>query len=104
MSYVNFHPDLLLKVFRVIAVGVIIFAVSLAGSKIVGRVAKKTKNPSCKIKVEVQIAASAARALAQTAKILAEETLANPTQSQPVAQAQLIAQPAAPLNPSLSAS
>ena len=49
--------------------------------------------------MEAQIAASAARALAQIAKILAEETLANPTQSQLAAQAQLIAQPAAPQNP-----
>ena len=50
-------------------------------SQIVGRVAMKTKNPSCKNKVEAQIAALAARALALIAKILVEETLANPIQS-----------------------
>ena len=50
-------------------------------SQTVGRVAQKTKNPSCKNKVEAQIAALAARALARNAKILAEETLTNPIQS-----------------------
>ena len=77
-----------------------ISAVSLAGFKIICIIAEKKKNPCCKNKMEAQIAASAARALAQIAKILAEEPLANPTQSQLAAQAQLIAQPAAPQNPS----
>ena len=83
-----------------IAAGGRISAVSLVGIKIICIIAEKTKNPCCKKKVEVEIATSAARALAQIAKILAEEPLANPTQSQLAAQAQLIAQPAAPQNPS----
>ena len=57
LSAVHFHPELLLELFRVIAACGRISAVSLAGIKIVGIVAEKTKNPSCKIKVKVQIAA-----------------------------------------------
>ena len=73
MSAVIFFLEALFEAFRVIAVGRIISAVSLAGVKIVCRVAEKTMNPSCKHKVDVQIAALAARTLAQIAKMSTRE-------------------------------